>query len=440
MITKVGIVGPKDSVELMETVGREFSDQVVLIPCIYQQAEEAAAIVQENEQEVDVWFFSGIGPYSIAREHLKKQKAFYPQINGSVLTKVLLEMVYRDGLSLDRVSFDTVSEGHFRETLEELGLTCEAPYLNPYQELKLSHHLVHHHTALVREGKVDACVTGMLSVYEELKRQGIKVYRMAFTRLTFREIFKRIVQEGETLHFKRSQIAVQLIEVSDIEKLINEPANAYDLRRLDLKLQEIVLDYTETISGSFVALGNYKFIIFSTRGSFEDNTEFHPAIILEKIMLLTNSTANMGIGFGVTALSAERNAQLALVHAKKHGGSAILVDYDGSIEGPLRQAKSISYGFWTEDKELSENLKKACVSITTLNKIISVQKALGQNYISASDMAEWMGMTPRNARRILSDLAEHNIIEQIGEETPTNRGRPRKIYRVILSPPASRTI
>ncbi|TGU66310.1 hypothetical protein EN829_067200, partial [Mesorhizobium sp. M00.F.Ca.ET.186.01.1.1] len=54
-----------------------------------------------------------------------------------------------------------------------------------------------------------------------------------------------------------------------------------------------------------------------------------------------------------------------------------------------------------------------------------------QNYISAAEMAEWMGMTPRNARRILSDLAEHNVIEQIGEETPTNRGRPRKIYRVL---------
>ncbi|WP_412679060.1 hypothetical protein [Brevibacillus parabrevis] len=431
MIIRVGIVGPKDSVELMKRVGREFADRIVLIPFIYQRAEEAATIVAENEMDVDIWFFSGIGPYSMARQHLQKQKAFYPQINASVLTKVLLELVYRDGLSLDRVSFDTVSEMHFRETLEELGLQCDQPYLNPYQEFRLTNHLVAYHTALVREGKVDACVTGMLSVTEELQRQGIKVYRMGFTRLTFREIFKQILQEGETLHFKRSQIAVQLLEVSEVEKLASEPANAYDLRRLDLKLQELVLDYAESISGSFVSLGNYKFILFSTRGSFEDNPAVHPTTLLEKIMLLTSSSANMGIGFGVSALAAERNAQLALVHAKKHGNAAVLVDHDGSIEGPLRQAKSISYEYWTEDKEISEGLKKAGVSITTLNKIISVQKALGQNYISAAEMAEWMGMTPRNARRILSDLAEHNVIEQIGEETPTNRGRPRKIYRVL---------
>ncbi|TQK63732.1 hypothetical protein FB479_103602 [Brevibacillus sp. AG162] len=434
MISKVGIVGPKDSVELMVAVGREFSDRMTLIPHIYQRVEEVATIVTENEMEIDIWFFSGVGPYSIAKEHIRKQKAFFPQINASVLTKVLLEMVYRDGFTLDRVSFDTVSEAHFRETLEELGMQCENPYLNPYQEFRLTAHLVDYHTRLIQEGKVDACVTGMLSVTEELKRRGIKVYRMGFTRLTFREIFKQILQEGETLHFKRSQIAVQLIEVTDIEKLVNEPANAYELRRLDLKLQELVLDYTESISGSFVAVGNSKFIIFSTRGSFEDNPEFHPTILLEKIKLLTNSHASMGIGFGVTALSAERNAQLALGHAKNHRDAAILVDHDGSIEGPLRQTNSISYEYWTQDKEMSENLKKAGVSITTFNKIISVQKALGQKYISASMIAEWIGMTPRNARRILSDLAEHNIIELIGEETPTNRGRPRKIYRILPSP------
>ncbi|WP_142065689.1 hypothetical protein [Brevibacillus sp. AG162] len=433
-MSKVGIVGPKDSVELMVAVGREFSDRMTLIPHIYQRVEEVATIVTENEMEIDIWFFSGVGPYSIAKEHIRKQKAFFPQINASVLTKVLLEMVYRDGFTLDRVSFDTVSEAHFRETLEELGMQCENPYLNPYQEFRLTAHLVDYHTRLIQEGKVDACVTGMLSVTEELKRRGIKVYRMGFTRLTFREIFKQILQEGETLHFKRSQIAVQLIEVTDIEKLVNEPANAYELRRLDLKLQELVLDYTESISGSFVAVGNSKFIIFSTRGSFEDNPEFHPTILLEKIKLLTNSHASMGIGFGVTALSAERNAQLALGHAKNHRDAAILVDHDGSIEGPLRQTNSISYEYWTQDKEMSENLKKAGVSITTFNKIISVQKALGQKYISASMIAEWIGMTPRNARRILSDLAEHNIIELIGEETPTNRGRPRKIYRILPSP------
>ncbi|MCK9910430.1 hypothetical protein MXD81_14895, partial [Microbacteriaceae bacterium K1510] len=113
-----------------------------------------------------------------------------------------------------------------------------------------------------------------------------------------------------------------------------------------------ILDYTERLSGSFVALGNGSFIIFSTRGSFED-TDYHPARLLDKITLLVESTANMGIGFGGTALAAERNAQLALHHAKKGSGcSAILVNDVGAIEGPLQQPESISFEYRTENKAI----------------------------------------------------------------------------------------
>lgn len=432
MKIRVGVVGPKDTVDTICLVGQEFSQKIKLLPYVYRHFEETAKIILAYEQEVDVWFLSGQVPYSAVKKLNLKQKAFFPKISVNLLNKVLLEIVYRDGFSLDRISFDTFSEETFHEALEDLGFTCEKAHLYPYEEDMTSAQLIERHLSLFRQGKVEACATGMLSVYEELKRQGIPVYRMSFNRMTFRDIFHFICQEGETLHFKRSQIAVQLIEISDDEKTIEKYPNSYEILRLDLKLQEMILDYTETISGSFVSLGNGKFIIFSTRGSFEDNTDFHPTKLMDKIMLLTNSDANMGIGFGITALSAEKNAQLALNHAKKSGcGAVIRIDHDGSIEGPLNQPTSITFGYRVENKEISESLKRAGVSITTFNRIISVQNSLGQDFISASDLAEWLSMTKRHARRILSDLAEENLVELIGEESPTNRGRPRRIYRVL---------
>ncbi|MCK9911031.1 hypothetical protein MXD81_17915, partial [Microbacteriaceae bacterium K1510] len=57
-------------------------------------------------------------------------------------------------------------------------------------------------------------------------------------------------------------------------------------------------------------------------------------------------------------------------------------------------------------------------------------KNIGQHSISAANIAEWLGMTERNARRILGDLAEYGLAEIIGEEAPASRGRPRKIYRI----------
>ena len=72
------------------------------------------------------------------------------------------------------------------------------------------------------------------------------------------------------------------------------------------------------------------------------------------------------------------------------------------------------------------------MTIKTFNKILSVQKRTDNYSVNASVLAEWLKMTPRNARRILNNLVEHGIAEVIGEEAPSSKGRPRNIYRVKL--------
>jgi Predicted transcriptional regulator len=83
------------------------------------------------------------------------------------------------------------------------------------------------------------------------------------------------------------------------------------------------------------------------------------------------------------------------------------------------------------NKELSEKLKRCGATITTYNKILSIQKRSGNHSINASTLAEWLKMTPRYARRILNSLTEQGLAEMIGEEAPASKGRPRKIYRVL---------
>lgn len=432
MIARVGAVGPKDSIELITEIGKEFQDQLTIIPFVYNNVSETPDIVLREDSHIDVWVFSGQAPYAIAQEQNIKQKALFPQLNGSSLTKVLLEIVYRDRLQLGRISFDTILPHHFYETCTELDLTYDSIQLLSYAGYKPTEELVAFHSERFAQGKVDACATCLRGVYEELKAQGIPAYRITPNRMTIRSMLNLASTAGETLHFKKSQIAVMLIDVEEPGKLIGQNKSSYDVFRLDLQFQDAILDHVEALSGSFVAIGNGKYLVFTTRGAFESaDASTHPSVLLEKIALITDLQTNIGIGFGVTALAAERNAQIALQHAKKTGNlCAIQVNDMGDIEGPLRQTGSINFNYRTEDIKTSELLKKAGVTITTYNKLLSVQKNLGQNSISAPDIAEWLGMTKRNARRILGDLEEHSLAELIGEEAPTNRGRPRKIYRI----------
>lgn len=49
---------------------------------------------------------------------------------------------------------------------------------------------------------------------------------------------------------------------------------------------------------------------------------------------------------------------------------------------------------------------------------------------SADDLSKWLGMTQRNARRILSCLEKVELAEVVGTEAPGPRGRPRKIFKI----------
>jgi hypothetical protein len=433
MKTKLGIIGPKDSVDMICKVAEEFGDRVIPVPYIYNNIEETVEFIKNGETQVDVWLFSGQVPFAIANQKKLRHQAFYLQLNGSSLAKVLLDISYKDGKQLERLSFDTISGEEVYETFSELQLNASELHLLPFSGYMPINEITTFHYDLYQKGKVDACVTCIHSVYRELKSRGVPAYRLIPTKMIIRQTISMACQQGETIHFKHSQIVVLLIQIQDMDKLVGENSVSYNAHRLNLKLQELVIDFTEAMSGSFVNVGIGKFMIFSTRGAFERGSKYQTTALLEKLTLLTGLTANIGIGYGTTSLGAERNAYFALNHARNHRSNcAMLVDEQGSIEGPLENPNSLTYSYRTDNAALNERLRTAGVNISTFNKILAVQDNMGRQSISAADVAEWLNMTQRNARRILSDLEKEGLAREIGEETPATRGRPRKIYRVGL--------
>ncbi|WP_102349648.1 hypothetical protein [Bacillus sp. Marseille-P3661] len=430
MKTRLGIVGPEDSVKLILDVADEFSD-IINIPFVYKRFEESREIVNKAKDEVDVWLFSGQAPYAFAEEYLINQNGFYPPLNGSSLSKVLLDISYKDKKSLNKLSIDTIPQNEVLETFTELGLNTGELQLLPYKGYKPKDELVDFHYQLYKKGIVESCITYIRSVYETLNNMNVPVYRIKPTRMVIRETISIASQKSEMLHFKSSQISVLILQIYDMNNLIGENSVSFDAYRLNLKLQDIIIEFTESISGSFIQLGNDKFIIFSTRGALESQNNNEIFTLLEKVILITTLTANIGIGYGKTVFGAEQNAYLALNHAKNNGKNiAMLANENGVIEGPLQKQNSLSFSYRSEDLELIEKLKNAGVNISTFNKILSIQDNLGQGSINSTNLAKWLDMTQRNARRILSDLEKHNLAKIVGIETSSTRGRPSKIYRV----------
>lgn len=431
MKTRLGIVGPQDSVHLILDVAEEFADRMITIPFVYKKLEETENIIKKAENQVDVWLFSGQAPFAMAQKYLKNKNGFFPQLNGSSLTKVLLDMTYKGKKNLSKLSFDTIPSNEVIETFTELELNSEGLMMYPYSGYKPTEELVEYHYELFKSREVEHCITCINSVYNKLKSMGVSVYRIKPTKMVIRETISIACQKSETLHFKSSQISVLILQIYGMNKLIGENNASFNAHRINLKLQEVIIEFTEKISGSFVQQGDGKFKIFSTRGVLEHHNKDDINVLLEKVAIITGLTANIGIGYGNTALGAEQNAYLALNHAKNYGeNTTMLVDESGVIEGPLQNENSLSYSYRSDDKEIIERLKRSGVNISTFSKLLSIQNKFGKGSVSTNDIANWLNMTQRNARRILSDLEKQNLAKIVGEEVPSTRGRPRKVYRV----------
>ncbi|WP_408008571.1 hypothetical protein ACJROX_28665 [Pseudalkalibacillus sp. A8] len=428
MKTKAGIIGPIDSVNLISEIAHEYIEKLQIVPFIYENPEEATGIIQKNQNGVDLWILAGPALFNSVKESGTTQPYFLLTMDGASLTKTMVEIGCTDKKSFERVSIDMLKERDVYETYRDLGISTKEVHVHEYTNETPLEDLLSFHQKLFKEGKVEICITCLRSIHDRLRAHNIPAYWVTPTRSNIRETLSTALQQWETMHFKQSQITAIILKVQGME--LRDNYNSYDLHRSNLQIQSAMLNFSESISGSFVNIGTGIFVVFSTRGSLKE-TENTINTLLEKIAVITDLPSNIGIGYGDTALAAEDNARLALNHAQNFDSfSAFLVDDRGMIEGPLKDQESISFGYRTENKEVSQKLKNSGITITTFNKVLSIQKRVGNGSITAANIAEWLKMTPRNARRILNGLVEQGIAEIIGEEAPTTKGRPRKIYRV----------
>lgn len=429
MITRAGIIGPSSTVKMVVEIAQEYKERLQIIPFMYKNPEETTSIIEQNQSVVDLWVLGGPVLYPFVKESGSNQPFFFLQLDGASLTKTMIEIGYNDQRHLQNMSIDIIPKRDVYETFEDLNLQSQSIYSKEFHKDMPIEELLEFHRQLFNENKVDICLTCLYAIFEKLQSEDIPSYWITPTRTNIRETLTNAIHHWETKYFKESQIAIILIKVNDGEEKDNFTLS-YNQHRLNLQIQSVVVNFSESLSGSIVNLGIGTFIIFSTRGSLQRSPEY-VVDLLEKISLVTDYPANIGIGYGDTALAAEKHARIALKNAQKYAPfCAFLVDDRGMIEGPLQEQKSISFGYRVEDREMSEKLKQCGVTVTTFNKILSVQKRAGNHSITASLLSEWLKMTPRNARRILNSLVEQDIAEIVGEEAPVSKGRPRKIYRV----------
>jgi hypothetical protein len=158
--------------------------------------------------------------------------------------------------------------------------------------------------------------------------------------------------------------------------------------------------------------------------------------VLEEMSAKTGTRVVAGIGLGSSARGSVDCAHQALdLATQRDGECAYLITDTGLITGPMvdHEARAPHYLFKSDDVALENLVQAVGLGLTTVTRLIDLERQLGGAATSADEVGRNLNVTPPSARRILRVLRGAGLAHQVGSSQATPRGRPTRLYRIDIA-------
>lgn len=427
----IGIVGPADSVERAVKVTSKF--HVGVVQLIYERHDQIPQMLHKYVDKLDGILFTGKVPYIVANQHLTINIPFkYVQHDNTTLHRILFHINYHHHLDITRFSIDLFKETEVEEILYELNLPFQHVYVNEFNTRNLEEN-TNFHLKLYEQGKIDYCITAMLSTLKELEAKGIPVFRVVPTQFAIRKTFEVLLLEIESLISKEAQVSVGIFNIDNFKNVMRDYPE-YQWQLMKLKLYRMLLEYGKETHSSVIYTGGDEYFVYTTKGEVTRGLkDSSPGQLLKRIKKYFPSfTVSYGIGEGTNVSEATTNARIALREAKnKSGNCAYLRNSNGILIGPLEECGALKIDSSQDNEELDRLSNKLGMSKTTIEKIRMIIRRKDK-LISAYDFANEYGCSIRSARRILAILERHGYAKVEKHSLIYEKGRPRRYYRLNI--------
>lgn len=429
---RIGVVGPIQSISRILEVAKTMDIRIELVPCPYDDAHETMDIIRKNVHRVRGWLFTGSLPYMLAKESFGTGENFaHCAFDGAGLYKCFLQAAYHQKTILNRLSIDIPDMDNLTEAIQELDIPSRDIHVKRYGTKFDTQAIIEFHRNLWKEGKTDAAITSLGAAYVVLKREGsVPVHRNTVTAASIREAIKVISEKTAASFFRSTQVGLEVIEIEDFDEVTEKLASSYSIKRLELGISKELIDLSEKLNGCLTERGRGRYEISSSRGAIEREMSLLKDVV-RRLSLELHVPVAVGVGFGESVSSAEMNARRALLHAKRRKKEKlVIIQEDGVLVESVGQQEELTYAYFSDNQELLDKLHEADVGIKTYKKIEATIRRMGWKTFTSSRVADELAVTERNVRRIFAGLARVGLIECIGEEYSTVRGRPSRLYRL----------
>ncbi|MFJ7826016.1 hypothetical protein [Psychrobacillus sp. NPDC096623] len=430
---KIGIIGPKDLVNESRETLMAFPNFKPVFRIIEQDS-QIHDITKELIKDVEVLMFTEFHAYNIAKQLVDfKIPVHHMPLMGTGLYRslFLIKIAYH----LTSLSIDTFDKDYVEQILLELE---EDNYnLLVYKSNRPSsgiNEIVNFHIDNYRSNNSIA-LTGITDVAKQLDNLQIPYQWVTPTQQDMIVSFERALLATDTRRNKESQIVFGLINIDNFKNVTAKYSSEHDVQLLKLKLQQMLLEYIKMLDGHLINLGGNEYSFITTRGIFERETRGYKFIpLLQDVKNELGVTISLGVGFGRTAAESGNHARLALRQSLDLGGNVCyIVREDQSVMGPVditTYKQYEQYNLAITDPQLLDKAEKAGMSASYMTKLMARVSRHKKIEYTAQELASTLNVTIRSANRILLKWTDAELVDIVGEEKVTHKGRPRRIYRL----------
>lgn len=242
--------------------------------------------------------------------------------------------------------------------------------------------------------------------------------------LSGKEVFQSLVEtllaQIELSFFRENLPAA--ITISGTSSEIGEKDRAQLKTALYALKAELALDmiFQETPTG-FQLFTSAKYINYLT-------DHFQTSFLSVRLKEDYGFPVSVGYGIGKNITEARSHAEAALKESFYAKGSFV-IDENGNLIGPLNRSHCV-----TIQKTMSEQLYRIAeqckLSTLTIQKLNTILQITGTNKMTSQDLSEHLGVTLRNANRILNQLEKGGAATMVYSHSSTSKGRPVKVYEL----------
>lgn len=405
----IGVIGPHDLVAVVERVAEREFPRATLRSYPYANETEAVDLVADHSREVDAWLFTGVVPYTLVAHSggVERPLTFIPYTGASIY-RVLIGLLTAGSLP-HILSVDTLDRDQITEALRDAGLDIPIVKVLEYRAGRTAAEFAAFHRAAAEAGRSAVAITCLRSVFEEISAD-VEAVRLAPAIASVRSALHTALLSGVGRIESDAQVALGLIRTPEPDDLLLEDVSC--------------------LAGSLFELGEASYLLVTTRGILEDQTEGLQRLPLLDRLATRHAWAHIGIGIGRTAAEAEALARRALPRSRSAGPFTALVSLsngdDITLAGPEAGGPG---GGEPGSVGLDVAARRSGLAVRTLERIRDLAAESGG--VTAQHLSDALGVEPRSARRTLKRLERAGVARVEGHVRTGGTGRPATIYQLL---------